>query len=92
MHTLPSFTIPLVPCNLLFLLHLDACSKEVDEYAARSQKAWAAAQAAGIYQHEVAPIEVKGKKGAPHSAMFDCGMVAYSLHGRNSSAHHAAAR
>jgi acetyl-CoA acyltransferase 2 len=37
--------------------------QECDEYALRSQLAWAAANAAGVYDAEIAPYEVKGKKG-----------------------------
>lgn len=36
---------------------------DCDAYALRSQQAWVAAQKAGVYAHEVTPIEVKGKKG-----------------------------
>jgi acetyl-CoA acetyltransferase family protein len=38
--------------------------QECDEYALRSQKSWAAANEAGRFKDELAPIEVKGKKGA----------------------------
>jgi acetyl-CoA acetyltransferase family protein len=37
--------------------------QECDEYALRSQKAWAAANEAGRFRDEIVPIEVKGKKG-----------------------------
>ena len=37
----------------------DAC----DEYALRSQQAWAKAKADGVFDAEIAPIEVKTKKG-----------------------------
>jgi acetyl-CoA acetyltransferase family protein len=36
---------------------------ECDEYALRSQKAWAAANEAGRFKEEISPIELKGKKG-----------------------------
>jgi acetyl-CoA acyltransferase 2 len=36
---------------------------EVDAYALRSQQTWAAAQEAGKFKDEIAPVEVKGKKG-----------------------------
>jgi acetyl-CoA C-acetyltransferase/acetyl-CoA acyltransferase 2 len=36
---------------------------EVDAYAVSSQRRWAAAQEAGRFAEELAPIEVKGKKG-----------------------------
>lgn len=36
-----------------------------DEYALRSQKLWAAANEAGGFQDEIAPVELPGKKGAP---------------------------
>lgn len=34
-----------------------------DEYALRSQQTWQAANAAGVFNAEIAPVEVKGKKG-----------------------------
>ncbi len=34
-----------------------------DEYGLRSQKTWAAAQEAGRFEQEMAPIEIKGRKG-----------------------------
>jgi acetyl-CoA acetyltransferase family protein len=34
-----------------------------DEYALRSQKTWAAAQESGRFKEEIAPIELKSKKG-----------------------------
>ncbi len=37
--------------------------EELDEYAARSQAAWAAAHAAGKFAAEIAPVEIKGRKG-----------------------------
>jgi acetyl-CoA acyltransferase 2 len=37
--------------------------QEVDAYAVRSQQRWAAAEKAGIFKREIAPIEVKTKKG-----------------------------
>jgi acetyl-CoA acyltransferase 2 len=36
---------------------------QCDEFALRSQAGWAAAQKAGIFAREIAPITVKGKKG-----------------------------
>ena len=36
---------------------------EVDAYAVESQRRWAAADAAGRFEDELAPVEVKGKKG-----------------------------
>jgi len=36
---------------------------EVDAYAVESQRRWAAADAAGRFEAELAPVEVKGKKG-----------------------------
>lgn len=36
---------------------------QCDEYAHRSQTAWAAANKAGVFAAEIAPVEVKGKKG-----------------------------
>jgi len=38
---------------------------ECDEYALRSQKLWAAANEAGAFKDEIAPIELPGKRGAP---------------------------
>jgi acetyl-CoA acyltransferase 2 len=38
---------------------------ECDEHALRSQKAWAAANDAGAFKDEIAPIELPGKRGAP---------------------------
>ncbi len=37
--------------------------EECDAYALRSQKAWAEAQAAGRFADEIAPLELKSKKG-----------------------------
>lgn len=37
--------------------------RDCDEYSLRSQHAWAAAAKAGVFAREVAPIEVRGKKG-----------------------------
>ena len=37
--------------------------QECDEYALRSQKAWAAANEGGHFKDEIAPIELKSKKG-----------------------------
>jgi len=37
--------------------------QECDEYALRSQHTWAAANAAGVFDAEIAPVEVKAKKG-----------------------------
>lgn len=37
-----------------------------DEYALRSQKAWAAASEGGRFKDEIAPIELKSKKGPVH--------------------------
>jgi acetyl-CoA acetyltransferase family protein len=37
--------------------------QQCDEYALRSQKAWAEAQAAGKFADEIAPLELKSKKG-----------------------------
>jgi acetyl-CoA C-acetyltransferase/acetyl-CoA acyltransferase 2 len=36
---------------------------EVDAYSAESQRRWAAADEAGRFAEEIAPVEVKGKKG-----------------------------
>ncbi len=36
---------------------------EVDAYAVESQRRWAAADEAGRFANEIAPVEVKGKKG-----------------------------
>jgi acetyl-CoA acetyltransferase family protein len=43
--------------------------QECDEYALRSQKAWAAAQERGGFQSEIAPIEMKSKKGVTQFAV-----------------------
>ncbi len=37
--------------------------EEVDEFALRSQQTWAKAHEAGLFNDEIAPIEVKGRKG-----------------------------
>jgi acetyl-CoA C-acetyltransferase/acetyl-CoA acyltransferase 2 len=39
--------------------------EQCDAYALRSQQRWAAAQEAGAFNDEIAPIELPGKKGAP---------------------------
>ncbi len=38
--------------------------QECDDYALRSQKAWAAANEGGHFKDEIAPIELKSKKGS----------------------------
>lgn len=38
--------------------------QECDEYAIRSQQTWAAAQAAGVFAAEIAPVEIVTKKGS----------------------------
>jgi len=43
---------------------------QCDEYSLRSQHAWAAAAKAGVFAAEIAPLEVKGKKG-PESFAVD---------------------
>jgi acetyl-CoA acetyltransferase family protein len=37
--------------------------QECDDYALRSQKAWAAANEAGRFKDEIVPVEIKSKKG-----------------------------
>lgn len=37
--------------------------EDCDNYALRSQHTWGAANAAGVYNDEIAPVEVKGRKG-----------------------------
>jgi acetyl-CoA acyltransferase 2 len=36
---------------------------ECDEYAIRSQETWGEAQKRGIFQHEIAPVEITSRKG-----------------------------
>jgi acetyl-CoA acetyltransferase family protein len=43
--------------------------EECDAYALRSQKAWAAAQEGGRFKEEIAPIEMKSKKGVTQFAV-----------------------
>ncbi len=38
--------------------------EEVDEFALRSQQTWAKANEKGVFKDEIAPIEIKSKKGA----------------------------
>lgn len=45
---------------------------QTDAYALRSQRAWAAAHAAGVFAAELAPIDVKGKKGPETMAHDEC--------------------
>lgn len=45
--------------------------KECDAYAVLSQQRWGAAQKAGHFSHEIAPIELKSKKGAEMFAVDD---------------------
>ncbi len=42
----------------------DISREACDEYAARSQATWAAAQAAGKFADEIAPLELKSRKGS----------------------------
>lgn len=37
--------------------------EECDNYALRSQHTWGAAHAAGVFDAEIAPVEIKGRKG-----------------------------
>lgn len=39
--------------------------EQVDEYARMSQQRWAAAQEAGAFADEIAPLDLPGKRGAP---------------------------
>ncbi len=41
----------------------DITRQDADEYGLRSQKAWAAAHAAGKFADEISPIELKSRKG-----------------------------
>jgi acetyl-CoA acetyltransferase family protein len=43
--------------------------QECDDYALRSQKTWAAANEAGRFKDEIAPVEIKSKKGVTHFAV-----------------------
>jgi acetyl-CoA acetyltransferase family protein len=43
--------------------------EECDAYALRSQRAWAAAHEAGRFRDEIAPVEVRGKKGVVQFAV-----------------------
>jgi acetyl-CoA acyltransferase 2 len=43
---------------------------QTDAYSLRSQHAWAAAHKAGLFHAEIAPVEVKGRKG-PESFVHD---------------------
>jgi acetyl-CoA acetyltransferase family protein len=43
--------------------------QECDEYALRSQRAWAAANEAGRFKDEITPVEIKTKKGAVQFAV-----------------------
>jgi acetyl-CoA acyltransferase 2 len=56
---LQSLTYFLWLCLFSFL----KCSQECDEYALRSQQTWAAAKEQGLFDREMAPIEIKTKKG-----------------------------
>lgn len=44
--------------------------EDVDEFSLRSQMCWKAAHEAGVFKEELAPIQVKGKKG-PENVEFD---------------------
>jgi acetyl-CoA acyltransferase 2 len=44
--------------------------EQADEYGLRSQQAWGAAHAAGVFKAEIAPVELKGRKG-PESFEVD---------------------
>ena len=41
----------------------DITREQCDAYALRSQEQWARAQAEGIFRREIAPVQVKGRKG-----------------------------
>jgi acetyl-CoA acetyltransferase family protein len=43
--------------------------QQCDEYALRSQKTWAAANEAGKFKDEIAPMEIPAKKGPVHFAV-----------------------
>jgi len=46
--------------------------KEVDEFSLRSQLAWAEAQKKGIFDDEIVPIQIKGKKGPEDFKVDEC--------------------
>ncbi len=41
----------------------DITREECDEFAVRSQQTWGEAEKAGIFDHEISPIEIEGRKG-----------------------------
>lgn len=55
--------ISVTPCLLFALFQYGITRKECDEYAVRSQKLWGAGHAGGALSEEIAPVEVKTKKG-----------------------------
>ena len=52
--------------------------QECDDYALRSQKAWAAANEAGRFKDEIVPLELKSKKGPVQFAVDDWNCLARS--------------
>lgn len=54
---------------------------DTDAYALRSQKAWAAAHAAGVFAAELAPMEVRGKKGPEVMKHDECPRPETTLEG-----------
>ena len=50
-------------CHGFMGLSLFHYREDCDKFALQTQQRWAAAQAAGAFKDEIAPIEIKTKKG-----------------------------
>jgi len=55
--------------------------EEVDAFSLRSQLTWAAAQKAGIFDNEIVPIQIKGKKGPEDFKVDECPRPASTAEG-----------
>jgi acetyl-CoA C-acetyltransferase/acetyl-CoA acyltransferase 2 len=62
-------------------VHFSLSQEAVDAYAVESQRRWAAAQSAGRFQAELAPIHVPGRKGALLVERDECPRPETSLEG-----------
>jgi hypothetical protein len=56
--------IPLLLCSCHYLTLYLLFQQECDEFALRSQQTWQKADAEGVFDLEMAPVEVPGKKGS----------------------------
>ena len=54
----------------VYLMSCFLIREECDQFALQTQQRWAAAQAAGAFKDEIAPIDIKTKKGTDFVPCF----------------------